>query len=1094
MSGEAEAHPTGLVAMLPGVMRVMMSASSAGTWTDDDEACLAGLRQEASRSQLFEPDQKPPPPAKVVTRAVTSVLLAMGHASGVEARASSPWPEERPGAAEIEATVAEAETALTLLKEADGIDPGTVRVARLLRVNCVKLLMSLGRLTGKTPELLARIDAHADQIPRSLALLSPAVGVVKTGARLFTGQITPSDDAVLALANENRNLWDSMGADYARAEAAANRADESGDPADIRAAITELGTVWIGLPAGSPARGRTLTLLAEMHLALAASTDNLTWLTDAAGLAITAIRTAPESRAAHGGACVLADCLTLQAVIGHFEGPFAEAAAELRHALARSGPADATERAALLTAAAAAAGMHAAAAGEQSWRLAEEAERLLPGTAPSGTAKPTEWLLYHRTAQSLHRWTAVQVLARHDAEGLPVALRAAAKAEGSLTAGVGTASALLDLRQTRKKLLAAQRRIRHGKSLVPEPAGESVRVSAERFATLTGRFRSPFADFRRALARQLSDTRQRSRAHQTLARSLAELYLADPAAGSEVLRDAVEHLVLTLATGDFALPTTERADLLDLLARCYHESGRRDNDAWARHRGERAARAALRELAGVVLVTQNHQEALAVTAQAGEIAIRATTWCLADKRFRAAVDVAELGRSLLLAAAVTAGRTEELLRGAGLAAAAGVWRDGTDDAARAAALEALWDIPGGPGLLAVPTAAETSASMGGTRLDAVVYLVPANPRTGRGTGHAVLVRPTTGEVEVLALKRLASLDGTPLAAYLTALERAVTASGAGAGFRRLPEGIAWASALDQLGQWTYDTLVAPLLAHASRWHLDGLPRLALIPLSQLGAIPFAAAWTPGEGGSRRYAIEDVVLSYAASARLLAAAASRPRRRLDERVVFVADPTGELDFSRRVLPGLAARLYPGSAVYGLNRAPNGPATAAVLLDTLPGDGPGASLLHLTTHGRLAPEPAVQTRDGWLPLAEVLDQARGHAPDAPGGLVITSACLTDTALVGYDESLTLASAFLAAGATAVIGTRWPVENGAETALSVRLHGHLRDGRDPAEALRRAQLDLLRPDGALRDSLGPDLAPVDDSELSDPASWAGHVHHGI
>ena len=197
--------------------------------------------------------------------------------------------------------------------------------------------------------------------------------------------------------------------------------------------------------------------------------------------------------------------------------------------------------------------------------------------------------------------------------------------------------------------------------------------------------------------------------------------------------------------------------------------------------------------------------------------------------------------------------------------------------------------------------------MAGSRLNAVVYLVPANPRTGRGTGDALLVRPATGEVEVLALNRLTSLGGTPLAAYLTALERAVTASGAGAGFRGLPEGIAWASALDELGRWTYDTVVAPLLAHARRWHLDDLPRLALIPLGQLGAIPFAAAWTPEEGGARRYAIEDVVLSYAASARLLGAAASRPRQRLDERVVFVADPTGEFDFSRRVMPGLADAL-------------------------------------------------------------------------------------------------------------------------------------------------------------------------------------------
>jgi hypothetical protein len=48
--------------------------------------------------------------------------------------------------------------------------------------------------------------------------------------------------------------------------------------------------------------------------------------------------------------------------------------------------------------------------------------------------------------------------------------------------------------------------------------------------------------------------------------------------------------------------------------------------------------------------------------------------------------------------------------------------------------------------------------------------------------------------------------------------------------------------------------------------------------------------------------------------------------------------------------------------------------------------------------------------------------------------------------------------------------------------------------AEALRRAQLDLLRPDGAVRDSLGPSFADVDDARLSEPGSWAGHVHHGV
>jgi CHAT domain-containing protein len=116
------------------------------------------------------------------------------------------------------------------------------------------------------------------------------------------------------------------------------------------------------------------------------------------------------------------------------------------------------------------------------------------------------------------------------------------------------------------------------------------------------------------------------------------------------------------------------------------------------------------------------------------------------------------------------------------------------------------------------------------------------------------------------------------------------------------------------------------------------------------------------------------------------------------------------------------------------------------------------------------------------------------DAPGGLIITNACLTDSTRVNHDESLTLATALLAAGATAVIGTRWPIDDDTATVLSLRLHYHLQLGKAPAEALRHAQLDLLRPDPGMRKSLGPDLAAIEESRLSHPASWAGHVHHGI
>jgi CHAT domain-containing protein len=200
-------------------------------------------------------------------------------------------------------------------------------------------------------------------------------------------------------------------------------------------------------------------------------------------------------------------------------------------------------------------------------------------------------------------------------------------------------------------------------------------------------------------------------------------------------------------------------------------------------------------------------------------------------------------------------------------------------------------------------------------------------------------------------------------------------------------------------------------------------------------------------------------------------------------------------TRRATRLLASHQYQDAEVYGAGGEANGAATVAALLGALPaGDRPGASLLQLSTHGRAEPAPGLKAKDGWLALARILGQARGRAPHAPGGLVITNACLTDTTRTHYDESLTLATAFLAGGATAVIGTRWPVDDDTVAVLSLRLHYYLQLGRPPAEALRQAQLDMLRPPPGMLATLGPVLAELSDARLSHAASWAGHVHHGI
>jgi CHAT domain-containing protein len=291
-------------------------------------------------------------------------------------------------------------------------------------------------------------------------------------------------------------------------------------------------------------------------------------------------------------------------------------------------------------------------------------------------------------------------------------------------------------------------------------------------------------------------------------------------------------------------------------------------------------------------------------------------------------------------------------------------------------------------------------------------------------------------------------------------------------------------------------VIAPLLARTTRWGLSRPPHLVLVPLGELAAVPFAAAWTPDPAAAdgRRHAIEDFEISYSASARLLIDAAGRRRPGPGSRPVLLVDPTGQFPYSRRTARALVERFYPNAHWYG-RRAPDGAASTERTLEALvPADdlATGAPVVQLFTHGRMLPTPAVQTQDGWLSLSDVVDRGRRRSPDTGCGLVVTTACLTDATRSHVDESVTLAAALQAAGAAGVVGTRWPVDDPAAAALTYRLHHHLDAGRPPAAALRLAQLDLVRA-RTRRPDLPPRLADLPADLLADPAAWAGFVQHG-
>jgi len=117
-----------------------------------------------------------------------------------------------------------------------------------------------------------------------------------------------------------------------------------------------------------------------------------------------------------------------------------------------------------------------------------------------------------------------------------------------------------------------------------------------------------------------------------------------------------------------------------------------------------------------------------------------------------------------------------------------------------------------------------------------------------------------------------------------------------------------------------------------------------------------------------------------------------------------------------------------------------------------------IIHLATHGQSrldAPNFSyVRLADGQLNAIDAfsLDLQKCE-------LVTLSGCETGLALSGGgDEQLGLSRAFLAAGATSLVISLWPVEDNATNELMQRFYQHLLQGESKVQALRTAQCSLL------------------------------------
>lgn len=345
-----------------------------------------------------------------------------------------------------------------------------------------------------------------------------------------------------------------------------------------------------------------------------------------------------------------------------------------------------------------------------------------------------------------------------------------------------------------------------------------------------------------------------------------------------------------------------------------------------------------------------------------------------------------------------------------------------------AVIKEIQAIPGYETFLAPPTFEDVAEAADERPL---VYIAPADPG-----GLALVVRGSN----VLHVP-LDDISTQVVRDRVTPYLDAYTA------YRADPEaGLAgWNAALDGIGEWLWDTVVGPLVDE-----FDHGGELIVVAGGLLGLLPLHTAWTSDAGAptGRRYALDEVVLSYAPNARALSAAREIARRTpLDKALVIVdPQPVGA--------PGLPAAAIEGAVASAVSPTPatvlpGGEATTAAFAR----EAGHVQLLHLACHGIADLDTPLESGlllagNRWVTLRDLFGMTLQVR------LAVLSAC--ETSLPGTelpDEVVALPTGLLQAGVAGVIASQWSVPDLATAILMTDFYRRWPD-LPPAVALRDAQ----------------------------------------
>jgi CHAT domain-containing protein len=246
-------------------------------------------------------------------------------------------------------------------------------------------------------------------------------------------------------------------------------------------------------------------------------------------------------------------------------------------------------------------------------------------------------------------------------------------------------------------------------------------------------------------------------------------------------------------------------------------------------------------------------------------------------------------------------------------------------------------------------------------------------------------------------------------------------------------------------QKLYNLLIAPVA--------ELLPaenaQVTIVPYGPLHNLPFHALHN-----GQHFLIEKFQVNYLPASRILVHLAEQQRLSATRAPLIFAH-AGD-----RYLPRVLAEAQSIASMLNGRYYQEQEAT----IEHLSREAEGSSLIHLATHGHCrldAPNFSfVQLADGQLNAIDAFSLNLAGCE-----LVTLSGCETGLALIGGgDEQLGLGRAFLAAGASALVMSLWPVEDAATNELMELFYQQLLGGASKVEALRAAQRYLLHHENTL------------------------------